>query len=343
MKYVGLDYDLQLLEKILAQLDITLSSLRDAIRGIDDRTLTDIYNIASGIKAKTDKLSFDVNSYLYVNVRSTVNPPNLDVALSTRASESTVSGIKTKTDKLTFDDSNRLMINLAYDSIGLARESTVNAIKSQTDKLSFDDSNRLIVNAQVVANPSNLDVKLSTRASESTLSGFSAKFPSAVSLGDSLGNPSTTIVGSALLGWTGSVWRRVIVDTSGRLRSVVESLPSLPSGSNIIGGVFAEYNYGISINQQVDTTEVTGSTVDVRRRSRRVVYIKNTQDVTVYVTIEASYNGSDWYVVRSDIEVPANDYRIGVINEAHGYIRAKARASSSPSGGSVLVAIASIT
>jgi hypothetical protein len=57
---------------------------------------------------------------------------NLDTALSTRASESTLSGIKTQTDKLTFDTSNRLAIQ----------------------------------------NPPNMDVALSTRASESTLSSF---------------------------------------------------------------------------------------------------------------------------------------------------------------------------
>jgi hypothetical protein len=54
---------------------------------------------------------------------------NLDVLLSTRASESTLSAIKTQTDKLTFDTSNRLAIQ----------------------------------------NPPNLDVALSTRASEATL------------------------------------------------------------------------------------------------------------------------------------------------------------------------------
>jgi len=86
---------------------------------------------------------------------------NLDIPLSTRASESTLSAIKSKTD--------------------------------------------------------NLDVLLSTRASESTLSSFSGKFPSAVALSDSLSNPTTTIVGNAILGFDGTYWRRVRVDTSGRL------------------------------------------------------------------------------------------------------------------------------
>jgi hypothetical protein len=63
----------------------------------------------------------------------------------------------------------------------------------------------------------NLDVALSSRASESTLSGLSSKFPSATALSDTLGNPTTTIVGSALLGWDGTYWRRIRVTTDGKL------------------------------------------------------------------------------------------------------------------------------
>jgi len=53
----------------LDQLDISLSSLRDALRGTDNRTLTDLYNINNNILSK------------------------LDVSLSTRASEATLSAI----------------------------------------------------------------------------------------------------------------------------------------------------------------------------------------------------------------------------------------------------------
>ena len=95
------------------------------------------------------------------------------------------------------------------------------SIDGQTSKLQFDASNRLYVNAAVVANPSRLDVALSTRASESTLSAFSGKFPSATALGDALGNPTTTIVGTALLGWDGTYWRRIRVNSSGQLACVL--------------------------------------------------------------------------------------------------------------------------
>ena len=158
------------LSGILAQLDITLSALRDALRGTGNKTLTDLdtdlsniygkLDVAlstrasettlSGIKSQTDKLTFDTSNYLQVNVKTTVNPSNLDVALSTRASESTLSAIKSKTD--------------------------------------------------------NLDIALSTRASESTLSSF-------VGTPDS-SPPSKGIV---LLGYDGSLVRRVKVTSDGKL------------------------------------------------------------------------------------------------------------------------------
>jgi len=45
-----------------------------------------------------------------------------------------------------------------------------------------------------------------------------SKFPSAVALADNLSNPTTTIIGSALLAFDGTYFRRLAADTSGRLR-----------------------------------------------------------------------------------------------------------------------------
>jgi len=77
-----------------------------------------------------------------------------------------------------------------------------------------------------------LDVALSTRASESTLTGFSAKFPSAIALGDTLSNPTTTIIGGALLGFDGTYWRRVRTDGEGRLKAQLDTIPN-PSNLDI--------------------------------------------------------------------------------------------------------------
>jgi len=387
--FIPLDEASQLLERILAQLDITLSSLRDAIQGVDGRTLTDLYNIESGIKTQIDKLTFDGSNYLYVRIGATdvslgsataqlqvknssgvwtdvgYASGNLSIPITIQtdnaglATETTLSDIKSQTDKLAFDGSSRLYVNAAVVAnppnldVALstrASEATLSsaknilsAIRAQTDRLTFDALNHLYVKADQVGNPPNLDVALSTRASEATLSTFSSKFPAAVTLSDALSNPTTTIVGSAVLGWDGINWRRIAVDSSSRIRSVVESLPSLPSGTNIIGGVFSDHGVTTSINQQVGTTVVTGSSVDVTRRGKKLIYMKNTQDVDVTITIEGSYDGTDWYVIRDNITIPAGQSKIGVLSDPYGYIRAKAVASASPMSGTVLVTVESIS
>jgi hypothetical protein len=52
-------------------------------------------SIIRAIREKTDRLTFDANGRLAIQ-----NPPNLDVLLSTRASEATLSAIKSKTDNI---------------------------------------------------------------------------------------------------------------------------------------------------------------------------------------------------------------------------------------------------
>ncbi|RLI83693.1 hypothetical protein DRP04_00810 [Archaeoglobales archaeon] len=88
--------ELSLLEGIKGntdKLDITLSSFRDALKGANDKDFS--------------TLEADIESIL----------AQLDVALSTRASENTLSGIKTQTDKFQFDADNFLRIALANSEI----------------------------------------------------------------------------------------------------------------------------------------------------------------------------------------------------------------------------------
>jgi hypothetical protein len=104
------------------------------------------------------------------------------------------------------------------------------SISSLRDALRGTDSRTLTDLYNIINSVySRLDVALSTRASESTLSALSGKFPSAVALADNLSNPSTTIIGSALLGWDGTYWRRIVVDSSSRLRVVAESIANPPN------------------------------------------------------------------------------------------------------------------
>lgn len=117
----------------LANLDILLSALRDAITAPapNNKTLKDLF----------DKLQVILNQ--------------LDVALSTRASESTLvlangvlDSIKAKTDNLDI-----LLSTRASETTQLLVKSALDAIKTKTD---------------------NLDVLLSSRASELTLQGVKA-------------------------------------------------------------------------------------------------------------------------------------------------------------------------
>jgi len=86
--------------------------------------------------------------FAFVDDKLKVSDAQLDVALSTRASESTLSAIKTQTDKLQFDANNFLRAAIASDELGLASESTLSAIKSQTDKLTFADNDKLKTSQQ---------------------------------------------------------------------------------------------------------------------------------------------------------------------------------------------------
>ncbi|MEM0459293.1 MAG: hypothetical protein QXZ31_05460 [Thermofilaceae archaeon] len=158
----------------------------------------------------------------------------LDVALSTRASESTLTAIRDRLPS-SLTTAGNLRIAVVEDTVGLAKsadvsaiqprdiarwggtaltgrdvtqdlaklqnldialstrasETTLSSIKAQTDKLTFDADNRLYVNATVVANPPNLDVALSTRASESTLAAVRDRLPSSLT---SAGNLKTAIM-----------------------------------------------------------------------------------------------------------------------------------------------------
>ena len=79
-----------------AKLDILLSSLRDAITAAspNNKTLNDLYtqlgNLLTELQQKTEP----------TDIQAIGNPPNLDVLLSSRASEATLNSIKTKTDNL---------------------------------------------------------------------------------------------------------------------------------------------------------------------------------------------------------------------------------------------------
>ena len=139
---------------------------------------------------------------------------NLDVALSTRASEVTLSGIKAQIDKLSFDAANRLAIQNP-PNLDVALSVIRDRLPSS---LTTAGNFRIALLEDAVG-----------LAKENTLSALSGKFAPAAPLSDVMGNPSTTVVGAALLGFDGTLWRRVAIDTSRRLRVVAESVANPPN------------------------------------------------------------------------------------------------------------------
>ena len=183
----------------------------------------------------TDSAGTELSSYI----------KNLDTALSgVKASVDSIKGALASvgTDKLmvTVVDALPRSPFTPYDSAGNELSSYIknldtalSAVKASIDSVNLAKVSGTALTArdwsQDFAKLQNLDVALSTRASESTLSAFSGKFPSAVALADNLSNPSTTIVGSALLGFDGTYWRRVAVDTSRRLKVNAEVVANPPN------------------------------------------------------------------------------------------------------------------
>jgi len=187
----------------LDNLDISISSLRDAIRGADNRTLTDIYNIGTAIRDRLPSSLTAAGNLKVAILEDTVGIAKdttlssilskLDVNLSTRASETTLTAVRDRLPS-SLTTAGNFKVAILEDTVGIAKDSTLSSIlskldtnlstrasettlsgiKSQTDKLTFDAANRLKVQLDSIPNPSNLDVALSTRLSETT---FTARVP----------------------------------------------------------------------------------------------------------------------------------------------------------------------
>jgi len=231
------------------------------------------------------RVAVDSASRLRIVAEAVANPPNLDVALSTRASESTLSALNAK-----FPSATALADNLPNPSTTIVGAANLGFDGTNWRRLAADTAGRLRIAAEVVANPPNLDVALSTRASESTLSALNAKFPGAASLGDSMSNPSTTVVGAANLLWTGSAWARVIglsLDVAGVSGHALGVVPAyLP----------ARAPYTID-NISVGTTE--GSTT-IAAPGAKIVAIRNRGPSDVLIGINGAVPTTNPLVVRAN-------------------------------------------
>jgi len=256
------------LNSILSQLDITLGTLRDALKGAGNRDFTtletDVESILSKLDVSLSSLRDTLDSRLYnatdalsiydhlKQIRTQIDTylNNLDIKISEiKASgaetprtlsnlydqltsilsklDTTLSNVRDTIDSRLYSIADGLSVydhlkqirtqadahlpNLDTPLSNLASEATLSAIKNALASIGAD---KLLTTPD---NPPNLNVALSTRASESTLSELSGKFPAVTALSDNIPNPTTTLIGSALLGFDGSVWERLRTDGSGRL------------------------------------------------------------------------------------------------------------------------------
>jgi hypothetical protein len=256
----------------LDKLDISLSSLRDALRGADNRTLTDLYNIENSIYGR------------------------LDVALSTRASESTLSGLNGK-----FPSAVALADNLANPTTTVVGAAGLGFDGTNWRRLAADTSGRLRVSADVVANPSNLDISLSSLRDairgtgnktltdlDTDLTSILARLPASLTtagnfriaiLEDGVGLLKDAKIPNALGVLTGL---DVVGTSTNALATVPQWLPS-------------RQPYTIA-SISVSTTE--GST-SIAAPGAKVLVIKNNGDVDVLIGINGAVPASNPLVVRA--------------------------------------------
>ncbi|MEM1523414.1 MAG: hypothetical protein QXU69_10315, partial [Thermofilaceae archaeon] len=197
-----------------------------------------------------------------------------------------------------------------------ASETTLSSIKAQTDKLTFDAGNRLYVNATVVANPPNLDVALSTRASEATLAAIRDRLPSSLT---TAGNLRTAVVedavGLARESTVSSILNRLDVALSSRLSesTFMARVPVLSTQTLDIGGsAYAALNVVPSIGGDIsrmpytiDDIPVTTSesSVAIAPPGAKLIRITNKGDVDCLVGVNGPVPASNPLRVRAGCSV----------------------------------------
>jgi len=271
----------------LDNLDISLSALRDAIRGADGRTLTDVYNATLAVRDRLPASLTTAGNLKIAILEDTVGIAKdstlssilskLDVNLSTRASETTLTAIRDRLPS-SLTAAGNFKIAILEDTVGIAKdttlssilgkldvnlstrasETTLSGIKSQTDKLTFDTANRLKVQLDSIPNPPNLDVALSTRLSEST---FTARVP---------------------------VLSTQTLDIGGSSYAALNVVPS-------IGGDISRMPYTID-NINVTTTE---SSTSISAPGAKVVMVTNKGDVDCLIGVNGSVPATNPLKVRA--------------------------------------------
>jgi len=183
------------LASLLAQADITLSELRDALAGTspDNKTLKDLYDELSSIltqlDAKTSTLAKHSDLYNDTDAKSAYDRlkeilSQLDVALSTRASETTLDSVLSQLDITLSNLRDTLDARIYSSTDNLSAYDQLKQIRIQIDsyltnldialsalKATGAETPRTLSNLydELSSILTQLDTALSTRASEATL------------------------------------------------------------------------------------------------------------------------------------------------------------------------------
>jgi len=201
-----------------------------------------------------------------------------------------------------------------------------------------DADGELQIDVVSSANPPNLDVALSTRASESTLASLNGKLPAASALSDALANPTTTLIGGCLLGWDrGAVaWERILTDGGGRLKSKLDELGfTLQADAEnrlITRGEPHRITPSATFTGDGTTTSFT-ATLTTEKAGRKILWLNNAFGVDATVKVEGSVDGTNFYEIRNGISIPAGANRWGVVNEATQSVRVTVTTTTAPAAG----------
>lgn len=198
-----------------------------------------------GVKSQIDKLTFDEVNRLKVQLDSLPNPPSLDVNLSTRASESTLIAMMNRLPA-SLTTAGNFKVAIIEDAVGLAKSDDISAVQPRNITqwggvyLTGRDISKDFEKLQ------NIDVLLSTRASESTLAAINNKLPS-----------SPTAAGNLRMALLETTIKQPI-DVQDHWN---ESVVLLASGARTTSGNSADIDVGRFICGEicVDVTAVSGT------------------------------------------------------------------------------------
>jgi hypothetical protein len=137
---------------------------------------------------------------------------NLDVALSTRASESTLQTINNKIPSPTA--SGNMPVAVAEDSVGLAKDSTLQQVRDR-----LPASLTASGNFKVAISEDN--VGLLKEGGNVNIANFPAWFTTSTKTTDDIVTAIQTEQPRLLYGYDGTQWRPIAVDSSGRVRAVL--------------------------------------------------------------------------------------------------------------------------